>query len=326
MSMLDALLPLLHYLDITPPTAEQRWTAWVITPIAGGANNLLYRATSDHTTYAVKFTVRDARNRAGREFAALTALQMAGLTIAPQAIGYTVDRFRQPVIVQSWLEGAVLTGPPQSQAEWLALLDHYCLIHSVKPEHITVDLAEAVLNLASGAAGKTLIEEQVAKLPLTARPASLQAILAWCQTWTPPTWPPPPRTLCRVDPNWRNFIRLADRLSSVDWENSGWGDPAFELADLMTHPAYTSVDLSTWHWLIDAYATAMHDPTAALRIQTYYTIMLVWWLVRWARFLYEVPQGLDVRLVARSPHWQSETEQNYAAYLAKTEAHLATLC
>lgn len=49
----------------------------------------------------------------------------------------------------------------------------------------------------------------------------------------------------------------------------------------------------------------MHDPIVVLRIQTYYTIMLVWWLVRWARFLYEVPQGLDVRLVARETNWQT---------------------
>lgn len=322
--MLDALLPLLHYLDITSPTTEQRWTEWVITPITGGANNLLYRVTNGQDDYAVKFTVRDARNRAGREFAALTALQAAGLAIAPQAIGYDVDRFRQPVIVQSWLMGDVLAGPPQTQAEWLALLDHYCLIHSFQPKHTTVALAEAVLSVANGAAGKMLIEQQVAKLPLAARPASLQAILAWCQTWTPPIWPTPPRTLCRVDGNWRNFIRQPQGLLSVDWENSGWGDPAFELADLMTHPAYTSVDDSTWHWLIDTYAVAMHDPTAPLRIQTYYTLMLVWWLVRWARFLHEVPQGLDVRLVARSPHWQSETEQNYKNYLTKITTHLAT--
>lgn len=322
----NIFLPLLQYLEAVVPASEHVWAGWTLTPIAGGANNLLYRATNNSGDYAIKFTVRDERNRAGREFAALTALQTAGLTIAPQAIGYAVDRFRHPVIVQSWLMGDVLMGPPQDRAEWLALLDHYCLIHSFKPEHTSAELAKAVLNVASGAAGKALIEQQIAKLPLAARPASLQAILTWLQSWAPPTWPAPPRTLCRVDGNWRNFIRQPQGLLSVDWENSGWGDPAFELADLMTHPAYTSVDLSTWQWLIDAYAAAMHDPTAALRVQTYYTLMLVWWLVRWARFLYEVPQGLDVRLVARETNWQTETEQNYATYLAKTEAHLATLC
>lgn len=321
---MEPLLPLLHYLDITPVTTAHSWAEWMITPMAGGANNLLYRVTNEAVDYAVKFTIRDERNRAGREFAALTALQAAGLRVAPQAIGYAVDGFRQPVIVQSWLEGAVLTGPPQSQAEWLALIDHYCLIHSLQPEHTSVDLAEAVLTMTSGAAGKALIEQQVAKLPLVARPASLQTILAWLQRWTPPTWPPPPRTLCRVDGNWRNFIRQPQALLSVDWEYSGWGDPAFEIADLMTHPAYTSVELPTWQWLIEAYATASGDQTAAIRIQTYYTLMLVWWLVRWARFLYEVPRELDVRLAARSPGWQSETEQSYMHYLTKITTHLAT--
>ncbi len=49
-------------------------------------NNLIYRASSAEGDFAVKFTVRDDRDRAGREYAALRALHQAGLELAPQAV------------------------------------------------------------------------------------------------------------------------------------------------------------------------------------------------------------------------------------------------
>lgn len=93
--MRDSLVALLDYLDTASPQAPQRWREWSISPISGGANNLLYRATDASADYAVKFTVRDDRNRAMREYAALTALQQAGLQLAPHAI--LVDNYARLV-------------------------------------------------------------------------------------------------------------------------------------------------------------------------------------------------------------------------------------
>jgi hypothetical protein len=109
-------------LDAEAPQSPCRHAGWRIAPVAGGANNLLYRATSAAAEYAVKFTVRDERDRAGREYAALSLLEQAGLQIAPRAIALERERYRQPVVVQSWLDGAVLTGPPDCTADWQALL------------------------------------------------------------------------------------------------------------------------------------------------------------------------------------------------------------
>jgi hypothetical protein len=68
-------------------------------------------------------------------------------------------------------------------------------------------------------------------------------------------------------PNIRNFIRRAGGWASVDWENSGWGDPAFEIADLMTHPVYAAVPPERWEWLIAVYCTARGDPGGQQRIR-----------------------------------------------------------
>jgi thiamine kinase-like enzyme len=127
-------------------------------------------------------------------------------------------------------------------------------------------------------------------------------------------------TLCRVDANIRNFIRRPGLWASVDWENSGWGDPAFEIADLITHAAYIDVPAWRWEWLTDTYCTLVNHSDAAIRIRAYRKAMLVWWVARLARALVEIPQGRDVRLAPRSPNWEAEMHAKVEHYLSLAEA------
>jgi thiamine kinase-like enzyme len=134
-------------------------------------------------------------------------------------------------------------------------------------------------------------------------------------------WPEPPTVLCRSDPNSSNLVRRPEAWASVDWENSGWGDPAFEVADLMAHPAYAQVTAARWERVISDYCGLRDDPGAAARIRVYYTITLAWWVARLARYLHEVPRGLDPRLAERPASWQAETWAKYERYLE--QAHTA---
>ena len=109
---------LLDGLDQPRAPVDEACPGWQITCIEGGANNLLYRATSVTDDLAIKFCIRDERDRAGREFASLTTLQEAGLDLAPTPLLLDRERYSQPVIVQTWLEGEVLTEPPATEAEW----------------------------------------------------------------------------------------------------------------------------------------------------------------------------------------------------------------
>src|SRR5262245_22941297 len=89
------LLPLLDYLAATHHP-NLHWRGWRIARADGSGNNILYRATSDSHDLAVKFTIRDARDRAGREYAALLALHRAGLEVAPAPLFLDRDRYPQP--------------------------------------------------------------------------------------------------------------------------------------------------------------------------------------------------------------------------------------
>jgi thiamine kinase-like enzyme len=72
-----------------------------------------------------------------------------------------------------------------------------------------------------------------------------------------PTWPQAPLGLCRCDNHVRNFIRRPagphGAWASVDWEYSGWGDPAFDIAQWATHASYTETPLSHWTWALAVY-------------------------------------------------------------------------
>lgn len=296
---------------------------WRYTRAKGGANNLVYRATSPSHDLAIKWAIRDERDRAGREWAALSALQSAGLRIAPAPILLDREHFAQPLVVQSWLAGPVLLAPPASDAEWHELLAHYLAIHSLTPENTKQPIQPAVLNMTSARAGLTLIAQQLARIPIAERPPELAALARRAEANAWPEWPAPALALCRVDGNTSNFVRQPAGLASVDWENSGWGDPAFEIVDLITHPAYEAVPAARQKWLCEEYARLRGEPAAARRMRAYLPLMLVWWVARFARLLYEVPRGGDQRLATRPPGWQEQMQANLARYAAWARAAFA---
>ncbi len=110
----------------------------------------------------------------------------------------------------------------------------------------------------------------------------------------------------------------------MDWENAGWGDPAFDVAQWMTHASYIGVRQPRWEWVTERYARLVDDATVAQRIGAYLPIVWVWWVARLARYLYEVPRGLDERLVPWPQGWQADLQAKYEHYLARAQTALAT--
>ena len=317
---------LLAYLAKIP--ADGVWRGWAYRRIGGSANNILYRATRGEMDVAVKFTIRDTRRRAWREFQALTALQDAGLNIAPRPILLDENSFAQPVMVQSWGAGEVTAVPPQADDDWLKLVAHYATLATVTPADVAVEIPQAVVNFDSVVSGWQHIQRQMELIPRQQQPAILAQLYRQLQARyevVERAVIPVKKGLCRVDGNTRNFLRRDGRWLSVDWENSGWGDPAFEMVDLMCHPAYLDVSPQRWQRVMQQYAQMTGDETAVLRMNLTYPMMLVWWVARLARFLYEVPLGKDERLAARPPHWQADMERKMNVYVERATAVLRQL-
>jgi aminoglycoside phosphotransferase (APT) family kinase protein len=316
----EAVRPLVDHLAAGMRRPDEEWDGWRIARVAGGQNNLLYRATGAAGDLAVKFTMRDERDRAGREYAALSAIQQSSAQIAPCPVLLDRTTYPQPVVVQTWIEGEVAAVPPETDAEWMNLLQHLALVHAIKPGNATVGLPEAVLNAYSVSEAKQLVRQQVARVPTEARSDSLRDFVARLEGIEFPKWPDAHVSLCRNDNNISNFIRRPDLWASVDWEYSGWGDPGFDLATLITHPAYVAVPPSRWEWVIDAYCGLVDDAGAGVRTRVYTRILAVWWVARVSRLLSEVPMGLDNRLKAWPDGWRAAGLAKYEHYVRLAEA------
>lgn len=311
---------LLAFLSDTKPIASGFCREWQFARANGGANNLVYRAAGPDGTFAVKFCVRDERDRVGREYKALSLLQRRREQLAPKPVELERERYFAPVVVQTWLGGEVLLEPPASVAAWEPLLAYYAALHRVIPTYEENSVSRALHTATSVAEGKALVRRQLAHLPDEAYPPGLHELLVRFERWPGPSWPEPRLSLCRVDPNVTNFIRTEHGLRSVDWENSGWGDPAFEVADLLAHPAYGPVSAETAAQVARHYADLSANRAAPARIVTYFHIVLVYWVVRFARTLYEVPRGLDERMVARPKAWREDTARKFRTYLELASA------
>jgi hypothetical protein len=143
----------------------------------------------------------------------------------------------------------------------------------------------------------------------------LQALLERLQAAQFPNWKVPPSTLCRLDNNITNYVQRPGQWASVDWEYSGWGDPAFAVANLLTHVAYMEVPAQQWETHAAVYCSLSPAATAFTRIQAYCQLLVVWWVARLACYPYELPRGLERRLVDWSAGWQADIGAKYHHYL-----------
>ena len=312
---------LCDHLDSINQRSIEYWQDWQIIRLEGGANNQLFRAKHSLGDFVIKFTIRDDRNRAEREFQALLALEQAGLQIAPIPILVDTASYRQPVMVQTWIEGERINQLPTTDEEWQEFLQYYLVVHTVTPDTSSMKLPRAY-SASTVSEGHSLVNQQLARIPHEAQPRALQDLVRRFEQTEIPEWEEASVTLCRIDPNLSNFIRRVNGMASVDWEYSGWGDPAFDIADLMAHPTYMDAPSSRWPWLIQAYGDSVDDSTAATRIEAYYKILLIWWAARSVRFLYEVPRGLDHRLASLQADWQADAQMKYDHYLNLAESLL----
>ena len=155
----------------------------------------------------VKFAIPDGRDRAGREFGALSPLRQAGLCIAPRPVLLDRDAYELPVVVQTYLPGEVSVAPPPDDEEWLRLLEHLLAAQSVTPDRASVALPLALAAARERRASSATRVGTGAAATGEARPYSLRALLERLEAAVLPVWPAPGQALRRADPDITNFVR-----------------------------------------------------------------------------------------------------------------------
>lgn len=299
---------------------------WHITPVGGFHSHPVYRATRDSMDLAVKFVARGPRDGAGRENNALLALQESGLDIAPKPLLLDRDSYASPVVVMTWLDGEVRDAPPRSDEEWLLLARHHASLQVITPATSKVPLRTSLLSHKSARDAVERFTRQAETIAPDARPAEIEELVRYVEGLNLTDWPSPRLSLIRGDPNIQNFVRRAGSWASVDWEDSGWGDPAAEMGDLMAHPSYLSVPESRWEWLATEYGKMLGDETADHRIRGYYVLTVAWWAALFAYKSHRLAQGdRDGQYIGRPADWEHYLRGKYEQYIVKARELLSDL-
>ncbi|MGE3911623.1 MAG: phosphotransferase family protein [Chloroflexota bacterium] len=294
------------------------WDAWTVSRVSGSLNNRIYRAKradGSPTDLAIKLTIRDHHNRADREYNALRVLERAGLSVGPRPLLLDQDRYQTPVVVMTWLDGVTCLEAPTTEADWRSIVELFTAIHSVTPERVPADLRPPTLSMRSAAEGLEAIRFQLLAVPPANQPAEALDLLARLEACPFPTWTAPPSSLSQGDANCRNLLKRSGTWAAVDWEYSGWGDPAFAFTTVLAHVAYLDVPPERLAWARDLYLSLTPYPGVVERLAVYLPLAYGQWVARFARMLYEVPRGADRRLTPYPDGWLDAVRVRYERYL-----------
>jgi thiamine kinase-like enzyme len=103
-----------------------------------------------------------------------------------------------------------------------------------------------------------------------------------------------PLRLCRADTNLANAIWGTDgRVRWVDWEYTGWGDPALELAETRWHASMTGLTAEQHTWLRQNYAPPPGDANLQKRLAVWDRLITTRWAFLMLRALWSARNGPD---------------------------------
>jgi thiamine kinase-like enzyme len=305
--------------------------------IHGGANNALYRIETEGQTYACKLCVSDERRRAAREYSALRLLEDAGLDLAPSPVWFdgTLQIIPYPVVVYTWLEGIQPPAKPSAH-QLAALIEGFQQIHGLQRHNFNqYNLPEAwfhwfdyqpylaELNSFLARYGSWLSGQDQEGRKLTFRLEKLtQRFKEFIHTSNPPD---PGRMtvsvgLCRVDPNRENCVWDSQgRIRWVDWEYSGWGDPALELADLRWHVSWMEVSEEQHTWMRSLYPYPEEDEGFLQRLAVWDRLVSVRWPFLVLRSLWNCFNGPDRERLSEVSQKPEELQRRMVSLLERAE-------
>lgn len=284
-----------------------------LTRVRGGGNNALFRVSADGENFAVKLCVQDARHRAEREYGALALFARLGFNLAPKPVLIDTNcaLLPHPIVIYHWLDGEPLFGSV-NEAQLTALLALVRQTHSIHqadiPEIYFRDAEYHHFDFAwyldelQGLFSK--YGEWLAERPEDAesydriRRLTKRCIQYVSNVNVNPERPKITLCFCHVDSNLANFIwNERGELHWIDWEYSGWGDPALELAEFESHLGADALTPTQRGWLRQKYCLPEGDHSFDERITVWDHILFTRWALLVARALWSAYHGSDrVRL------------------------------
>lgn len=229
---------------------------------------------------------RELHDNPRREFYALQAL--VDLDIAPRPVFF--DPAVAPIVVYEFMDGEMWDRQKPSAQQLTLLANAWLVIHKVPIDN-------ALLAQSHGAFS--------VKRLLNRYRRQFRSYVEWAERCYTPgllivpyceelirkmnevviqldSLPPPVLCFSRADPRFANVIQRPDgRIGLIDWEDSGWRDPAHDAADLLVHP--NNEDLLTaedWQAFLHPFLAERElvDSCTSTRIHLYRAIFPTFWL------------------------------------------------
>lgn len=248
-------------------------------PLDGGMNNALYRLRHAGRDLCLKLPVVDSSRRAEREWVMLSLLARRGHPRVPEPVWHTF-RSGRPAIIMTFVPGEPLSDADLQPEQLDAITEALTDLYSITP----ADVPEPVAEVATPAPAMLhRLRAQWATPGAVADPGRQQAAQLWhrwAQGPDPETIlrPPAGRVLGRGDPSLANLLWGGAHVTLLDFEYSGWTDPAYELADLVEHPRSRGTPNATWDAFVDRFAL---DLAAQARHSAARRMLALFWLARW---------------------------------------------
>jgi aminoglycoside phosphotransferase (APT) family kinase protein len=222
----------------------------------------------------VKVFQTAGRNEPEQEWDALETL--AGSGIAPDPVHF--DRSSPAVVVMTRASGSSLPAGALGQEHAQAIGSVHRLVHATVPEYrrppAHSGLRNARTSLMQGG-GQPKWTDPSDAIDVVAR--AWRAAQAWIADADIDHLASPERLrFSRGDPNVSNYLWSEDGLVLIDWENSGYNDPALELADMAEHASTRALGEDFWTSLADATELT---PADRARVVHGRRLMACFWLV-----------------------------------------------
>jgi hypothetical protein len=244
-----------HY-DAATEQDRECLAAAQLVRLPGGRNNAAYACRIGDLHACVKVYRVDDRDRAEREWRALTILAALRIPEPPTPYGYDADPVL-PIVVMQFVVGTPLGDRPLTDRQLNALHHAHARLFEITPEVLPDLTLPAVSTDARHVCRR--VEHAYETLASTdgAGPVARQALDCW-QAWINGPDPelldsPSPAVFGRGDPNLRNCLWNGCVLRLIDLEYAGWSDRAHELADLIEHPESRATPDTAWQAFVDRF-------------------------------------------------------------------------
>jgi len=286
---------------------------FVLEKLDSGTNHQVFKYKHSNDEYLLKMASQNKSIRLAKELLALIFMDTQDEKLAPKPIAFFREKDNLSVLIAEWIQGKVYQEPPQQDSEWVQIVEHYFRIHSNSPSFHNIYVQSAYQNPCSKQKSKKFIESQIGKVPKEFWPNEIKALLKLWEEKTFINWSTPKVAFCRGDGNFTNLIMISKGIISVDWEFSGWGDPYFDLASLLAHPAYVDSNLSKVQWVADYYNGLDKQKDFHQKINDYLLTLFIYWAARYLNLLYNTDQ-------TKTFNWRdrpSLRQENYEKYVKR---------